>query len=209
MMPKTHADHIEPFHPTDYDQRASRWRDEAAIWALCNAPRLATTYNAGSELGVPSCLVDREADYMMTLFATAKVAGLGLETLRGYSESLASTRQSRAGEGQATRAAQALHDWYPTEQVEARMFLSHAAAILYNAEALPEQEERAAAALLRKMGLNVDQVRIGSQTGKGVRITREDMAALYARFTYAAEEGQWPLECFCVSDVSGQMDGFP
>jgi hypothetical protein len=120
---------------------------------------------------------------MATLFATAQVAGIDLEILRSYCHSLAKTRRSRAGEGQATRTAQALAAWYPTDQSEARLFLSEAAAILYDCEAIPEPNERETGMLLRKMGLQVDQVRIEERTGKGVILTKQDIDTLLRWFS--------------------------
>jgi hypothetical protein len=183
MMPKTHADKIQPFFPAEYEKQAQRWRDDLAIWALSNAPELAKASRSRQQLGVPDFLEDREADYMATLFATTQVAGIDLDILRSYCHGLAQTRSSRAGEGQATRAAQALAAWYPNDQGEARLFLSDAAKILYDCEAISEPNERETGALLRKMGLQVGQVRIAEQTGKGMILTKQDLDTLLRRFS--------------------------
>ena len=182
MMPKTSADNILPFFAMDYEEWALAWRDEAATWALCNASALAKAARKRQDLAVPAYLEDREADYMATLFATAKIAEHGTDTLRSYCQKLALTRQNRAGEGQATRAAEALSEWYQTNPGVGRMFLTEAATMLYECEALAEQSERDAGALLRKMGLQVVQIRIGDVTGKGVFLTREAIEKLALHF---------------------------
>ena len=39
MMPRTKADKIDPFYPTEYEKQTTKWRDNAAIWALRSAPK--------------------------------------------------------------------------------------------------------------------------------------------------------------------------
>jgi len=182
MMPKTKADKIEPFYPTEYEKQATKWRDNAGIWALRNAPKLAAAAMNRGELGIPAFLDDRQVDFMATLFATAQVAGIDVDILLDFCHDLVAVGHSRAGEGQATRAAKALATWFPDGQGEVRLFLSEAAELLHGCEALPEPDERDAGRLLRNMGLNVGQIRIGDVTGKGIILTPEAISKLAAQF---------------------------
>ena len=142
------------------------------------------------ELGIPAFLDDRQVDYMATLFATAQVAGFDVDILREFCHDLVVAGHSRAGEGQATRAAQALVTWFQDSQGEVRLFLTEAAELLYGCEALPEPNERDAGGLLRKMGLKVGQIRIGDVTGKGVVLTREEIDKLALQFAAPGAEEQ-------------------
>ncbi len=182
MMPKTKADRIEPFYPTEYEKQTTKWRDNAGIWALRNAPKLAAAVMNRGDLGIPAFLDDRQVDYMATLFATAQVAGIDVDVLRDFCHDLVAVGHSRAGEGQATRAATALATWFPDGQGEVRLFLSEAAELLHGCEALPQPDERDAGRLLRNMGLNVGQIRIGDVTGKGIILTPEAIGKLATQF---------------------------
>jgi hypothetical protein len=182
MMPRATADKIDPFFPTEYEQQTRQWRDDAAIWALRNAPRLAAAAMARDGLGIPAFLDDRQIDYMATLFATARIAGSDTDALRAFCQDLASTRLRRTNDGQGTRAATALAAWFPNGDGEARLFLSEAARMFYECEATGEPDERQAGDLLRNLGLDVRQIRIGNYTRKGVVITRPEMEKLAGQF---------------------------
>jgi hypothetical protein len=182
MMPKTKGDKIEPFYPTEYEKQTTKWRDNAGIWALRNAPKLASAVMNRGKLGIPAFLNDRQVDYMTTLFATAQVAGLETDVLREFCHDLASTRLQGTNEGQGTRAAKALAAWFPADQTEAKLFLSEAAWMFLQCEALAEPDEREAGNLLRNMGLDVRQIRVGSITRKGVIITRQELEKLAGPF---------------------------
>jgi hypothetical protein len=183
MMPKVAADRIEPFSPVVYAERASRWRDDAAIWALWNAPELSRFVTGGrGDLQIPDYLEDRQVDYMAPLFATAKLTGVGLQGLLAFCSDLAGTTQQPAGVGRATRAVRALAKWFPRDEQERRLFLSEVAIMLYDSEALDEPDEREAGLMLRNLGLDVRQIRIGSDSKKGVCISEEQMDNLVSRF---------------------------
>ena len=139
------------------------------------------------ELGIPAYLSDRQVDYMATLFATAQVAGIDTDVLRTFCHDLASTRLRRASEGQGTKAAKSLAEWFPVDQTESKLFLSDAAWMFFNCEALAEPDEREAGDLLRNMGLDVRQIRVGSATRKGAVITREELENLAGQFAISEE----------------------
>lgn len=194
MMPKRPEDGIQPFHPAQEEMKTQRWRDDAAIFALCNAPDLAAAATDRDQLGIPDSLQDREIDYMTPLFATAMVAGSDLEALRSFCQTLVETRQARAAQGSASRAAKALLDWFPEGESEARIFLSDAARLFQECDALEEAEERDAGNLLRNMGLDVRQMRIGGSNRKGLILTREDVTNLAERFEPEAQPPAAELE---------------
>jgi hypothetical protein len=188
MFPKLAVDNIEPFSPVMWATQTSRWIDDAGIWALTNAPDLAVTATMPRhKLGIPEFLEDREADYMATLFATNLVAGADRKVLLDYCFDLAGTRRNQFSQGRATRAVQALAAWFQNGQEVAKVFLSDLAPVLFDCDAIPESTEREAGDLLRKLGMDPKQIRIGTESKKGLQWTKKKMDDLTARFATAID----------------------
>lgn len=184
MFPKKTQDEVQPFSPILMRDELQHLRDDMAVWALDNAPACAELVLHPSDMKLPDWLDDRAADFMAPLYTICGIAGTARRPLDEFSVTLAKQRHSDTGDTTTAKVLAVLRDWYPEGQTSARVHLEEVAKLLLEERLC--YDSGGAGEVLRGLGFEVKQLRIGDENKKGVEITRAQLDDLLERYKVEA-----------------------